>query len=345
MTLDLNRKRPARRAADAARPASRIVAGILLVSLFASWAGAAKAEASGPVRAMVSVLPQAWLVESIGGAAVTVTVMVPPGASPATYEPTPGQMRELSESDVYFTIGVPFERAWLPRFRSAVPGLKTLNMAVRVKHRAIEAHHHPEGEDHDHDHDHDEEHDHDHDRDADHAEAHDHAHGSMPDPHVWVSPAAMRLMASTVLHALVHARPDEAAAFRRNYAATVAEIGAADADAAAVLAETDSRAFMVVHPAWGYFADDYGLRQIPIEVAGGEPSPRELRKTIDIGRAEGVTAVFVQRQFSRRAARAIAGNLGAEVRTLNPLDRDWPAMIRATAEALAAAARDRTGTR
>jgi len=307
----------------------------LLSPAFAQDDGHTETAPAGPIPVTVSVVPQQWLVDSIGGDHVTTTVMVEPGASPATYEPTPSQMRSLSEAEVYFSIGVPFEGAWLPRFRDAAPDMAVVDMAERVKRRVMGGGHgsHEEHED-EHDALADEEH---HDEAADH-EGHHHEAGA-PDPHVWVSPLTMRTMASTVFEELSERRPDFAEDFRSNYAATVATINAVDADIASDLASVPQRTFMVFHPAWGYFADAYGLHQMSIEMGGNEPSPQDMHKIVDAARAHDIKVIFVQSQFSQRSAQAIAEDLGAEVRPLNPLAYDWPENTRSIGAAFAATLR------
>ena len=281
---------------------------------------------TGPIPVMVSIVPQQWLVDSIGGDHVTTTVMVQPGASPATYEPKPSQMRAVTDSEVYFTIGVPFEKAWLPRIRDAAPDMAVVDMAERVKRRAMGGGYGSEHGPDEHDDHASEEHHDDHQDDAEH-DGHDHGAGA-PDPHVWVSPVLMRTMASTVFAALGEQRPGLAEDFRQNYATTVATINAVDADVAKNLASVPERTFMVYHPSWGYLADAYGLHQMAIETGGGEPSPQDMQKIVDAARAHDIKVIFVQSQFSQRAARAIAEDLGGEVRSLDPLAYDWPENMR-----------------
>jgi len=328
-----------------------LVSALLALGLM-SPALAEDAGKSGPVPITVSVVPQQWLVDSIGGGHVKTTVMVKPGASPATYEPTPSQMQALTEAEIYFSIGVPFEHAWLPRFEGAAPDLKVIDMAERVERRVMGGgygHH----EEHEHEHEHEEaahEHDHDHDAHAEEHhedehhdegeehEGHSHAAGS-PDPHVWVSPLAMRAMASTVVDVLSKLRPEFAADFRGNYAKTVETINVVDAQAAHALAAVPQRTFMVFHPAWGYFADAYGLRQMAIETGGKEPSPQDMHRIIDEAREHDIKVIFVQAQFSQRAAKAIAEDIGGEVKPLDPLAYDWPENTRTIANTFAATLR------
>jgi len=145
----------------------------------------------------------------------------------------------------------------------------------------------------------------------------------------------MRTMASTVFEALRDQRPGLAEEFRRNYATTVATINAVDADVAKDLASVPERTFMVYHPAWGYFADAYGLHQMAIEMGGNEPSPQDMHKIIDAARAHDIKVIFVQSQFSQRSAQAIAEDLGGKVRPLDPLAYDWPENTRSIGAAFA----------
>lgn len=251
---------------------------------------------TGPISVTVSIVPQQWLVDSIGGDHASTSVMVEPGAFPGTYEPKPSQMRSLSESEVYFSIGVPFEDAWLARMRDAAPDMRVIDMAERVKRRTMGGGYGGDGE--------------------------------AFDPHVWLSPMTTRTMASTVLETLTERRPGSAEYFRRNYAATIETINAVDADIAKDLASVPERTFMVFHPVWGYLADSYGLDQLMIEVDGDEPSPKDMQNIIDAARAHNIQVIFVQPQVSQRSARAIAEDLGGEVQSLDPLAYDWPENMR-----------------
>ena len=309
-----------------------LVSAALTLALVAPALAEEKGQSpDGPIPITVSIVPQQWLVDSIGGDHVETTVMVKPGASPATYEPTPSQMRSLSGAEVYFSIGVPFEHAWLPRFHGAAPDLAVVDMAERVQRRVMGG-----GYDHQEDHD-------DHAKDGHHDEGeghhgHSHAPGS-PDPHVWVSPLTMRTMASTVVDVLSELRPGFADDFRRNYAKTVETINAVDSETARILATVPQRTFMVFHPAWGYYAAASGLRQMAIETGGKEPSPKDMHRIVDAARANNIKVIFVQAQFSQRAARAIAADVGGEVKPLHPLAYDWPENTRSITATFAATLR------
>jgi zinc transport system substrate-binding protein len=322
-------------------------------------ASAAPALAESGLPVFVSILPQKYFVEKIGGEFVDVDVMVSPGSSPATYEPSPRQMAALSKAQAYFAIGVPFEKHWLPRIASANPDMPVIHTDKGIDKMPIGAHehhdhegeahddhghegkghghdkgHHHDGEEHDahghgdKGHGHDEGH-HDHEGEA-HAEhhgdaGHGHDHQGMPDPHVWLAPELVRIQAENIHDALARIDPGNAETYAKNFTAFIREIDRLNHEIEHILAslEDDQRTFMVFHPTWGYFARQYGLEQIAIEAGGKEPGPGKLAEIIKHGRELGIKTVFVQPQFSQKSAKVIARELNAEVVTLDPLAPDW----------------------
>ena len=279
----------------------RIVA--LLSALWLIPAGAASA--SAPLGVFVSILPQKYFVQSVGGAQVAVSVMVGPGQSPETYAPTPRQMAALSGARLYFSIGVPFEDSWMKRVLAANPALRQVPMQRGVAPLPLVG---PGG-----------------------------ALGGT-DPHVWTSPARVKIMAANIRDALIEADPAHRSEFESNYSAFLAELDVLDQQVREILAPARGRGpFMVFHPAWGYFAKDYGLRQIPIEAEGKEPGARSLARVIDLGRREGVKVIFVQTQFSRRTAQTVAAAIGARVVAVDPLAENYPQNLLRVARAFAAA--------
>ena len=281
----------------------------LLATFLMAWPSQAAS-----LQVFVSVLPQKYIVERIGGGDVEVSVMVGPGRSPATYEPTPKQMATLANAAVYFRIGVAFETVWMERIGANNPDLRIIDLREGLALRSIESHSH-----HGHDH-HDEE----------------EVQGLM-DPHVWTSPLLVQAMAGKVLSVLAELNPGAETIYRDNYQALLNDLEALDRDIRAKLSPLTNRRFLIFHPSMGYFADTYELQQVPIEMEGKEPGAKTLARLIDEAKAQGIRVIFVQQQFSRRLAENIARSIGATVIAIDPLAEDYTSNMRHIAEVFAAA--------
>lgn len=276
--------------------ARRLLPTTLLVFLLASVLGACTEERPADLRPLVavSVLPQKYLVDRIADGRVRVEVMIPPGASPSTHEPTLAQLRALSEASLYIEVGhpgFPFERAWLGRMLADLPSVQVVDASKGL----------------------------------------DVARG---DPHVWVAPTYMAHMAGEVASGLAQILPHDRALIAANLADLRAEIDALDAELGATLAERPSRVFFVFHPAWGHFAEAYDLEQVAIERDHKEPDARRLAEVARRARAENARVILVQPQFDAAAARTVAGEIGARVVAVDPLAYDWPANLREVARVL-----------
>ncbi|MGB0846159.1 MAG: metal ABC transporter solute-binding protein, Zn/Mn family [Thiolinea sp.] len=272
--------------------------------------------ADNKVRVFVSVLPQKTFVERIGGDAVDVSVMVKPGFSPATYEPTPRQIVALSKAGLYIRIGVPFEQAWMPRIRSVNPDMVLLDAREGLALRDLEEHHH--GHD---------------DHDDHETEAHDAENET--DPHLWTSPLLVMQMAEQIRDQLIALKPADKALFTENHAAFINELEALDQEFKALFSEAEGKTFLVFHPSWGYFADAYGLTQVAIESEGKEPGARALAALIKQAKQNEAKTIFVQPQFDQRAAKQVAKAIDGKVVAIDPLAADYFVNMRRAARLIA----------
>jgi zinc transport system substrate-binding protein len=280
----------------------------LILGLLCTLPAVGAAADGDRITVFTSILPQEYFVERIGGDRVEVQALVAPGRSPATYEPTPRQMASLSEATVFFRIGVPFENAFMPKIRDLTQGLRIVDTREGITLREMKAHHHgDDGYQHE-------------DHHAD--EEHHHHHGGT-DPHVWLSPRLVKIQARTIADALIDIDPAGRAIYEKNLAAFVADLDVLDAHLAEALAPVKGKTFMVFHPAWGYFADAYGLEQTPIEIEGKDPSGQQLVRVIEMAKEQGVRVIFVQPQFSRQSAERVAGAIDGAVLPIDPLARDY----------------------
>ena len=269
---------------------------------------ATEAAQAGPLAVAVSILPQKYVVDRIGGPAVAVSVLIGPGQSPDTYDPTPRQMASLAGTQVYFTMGLEFEHAWLSRMHAAYPGMSLVDMRQGIELLPLEEDSGPRHED-------------------------------RQDPHVWMSPRLVAVMAGTIRDALIEALPDRRELFDLNYRRLVRDLNTVDDEVRALLHDLPTRTFMTVHPAWAYFAEEYGLRQVPIASHGKEPGAQTLARLIHRARVEHIRVVVVQAQYSQDMAKTVAQATGARVLMLDPLAEDYVNNVRHVAERLAEALR------
>ena len=253
--------------------------------------------AQDPITVTVSILPQQYFVKRIGGDLVNVNVMVAPGQSPATYEPKTEQMVALSESAAYISIGVPFESAWLEKIQAANTDMKMVDTTEGIEKQYLRE--------------------------------------DVLDPHIWNSPALVKIQSENIYAALAEIDPDHADVYKENLDAFLADIDALDAEIKAALENTTATKFMVYHPAWGYFASDYGLEQIAVEVGGQEPSAQELANLITLAEEENIKVIFVQPEFSQEDAETIASEIGGEVLPISPLNPEWLDNMKMVAETFA----------
>lgn len=266
-----------------------------------------------PLRVFASVVPIQTFVQKIGGEHVDARAMVRPGYNPHTYDPTPQQISALAGAVLYVRTGVPFEKAWMERIRSANTKMQMLDARIGIALREMEAHAHDEQ--------------HAHASESDHEQ----------DPHVWTSPLLVTHIVGRIRDKLTELAPDHETDFARNHDALVTELDALDAELHAMLDPLLNRKFMVFHPAWGYFADSYGLIQVSIEHEGKEPGARGLATLIDQAKEEKIKVVFVQPQFDKRSATQVAQAISGVVVAVDPLAADYVDNLRRVGRAFAQA--------
>ena len=289
---------------------------VVLAALLPTGCGRPGASGEAGLSVAVSILPAKWMVEQLAGGRVQVTTLVLPGENPHTYQPSDAQVSRLMRSAVFFRVGAPFENGpWFQAIQGSGrlrivdlrEGVELLDMGPHANHPAERG---PPG-----------------------AEQHGHEGGK--DPHIWLSPRLLKIQAATMARALGEVDPEHKADYDRNLAAFRQRMDELDASLRSKLAPLRGKAFFVFHPAWGYFARDYGLRQVAIEVEGKEPSDRELTEIQRQARESGAQVILVQPQISGRAAQAVAQAAGARVEGADPLAEDLPAALTRVANVLA----------
>jgi zinc transport system substrate-binding protein len=261
------------------------------------------------VKTFVSIAPQQYFVQKIGGDLVDVSVLVAPGADPHTYEPKPRQMAELAKTAVYFAVGVDFEKAWMKKIAAANPRMRIVPTDSGIAKIDIARHHHQvldKGQ-----------------KDAHGKDKHHHDPEGTADPHVWLSPPLVKVQAGHIRDALVAVDSANRTRYEENYTAFIQEIDTLDANLKTLFADSQGTRFMVFHPSWGYFAQAYGLEQVPIEIEGKDPKPAQLKKLIQHAKENGIKVIFVQPQFSMKSAEMVSREINGQVVAADPLAENW----------------------
>lgn len=283
----------------------------------------------------VGIVPQAAFVEAVAGELVEVVTMVPPGNNPETFQPSMTQMMALSDAAVYFSLDLPTETASiLPKLHDFNHSMQIVDLADAVAQAypmlaSAHDHHHHDDEHDDHDHDHDEDvHEEEHDEeDHDEHEEYDH--------HLWLSPRRVVVMVQTIADTLSALDEKNSEVYQANAQSYIAQLEALDAELTEMFSGLDNRTFIIYHAAYAYFADDYGLEMVGVEIEGKQASAADLQAVISLAREKGITTVLYQQEFDSSQARTIADDIGGTVLEVAPLSRDYMGALRSIAQALA----------
>ena len=278
------------------RKATAVLTAIVLVWGFTACSS--KSTESNRKTITVSIPPIKYLVDRISGNEFNVNVMVATGACQETYEPTPSQMKNVAKSKLYLGISeLEFEQKWLNNIKANNPELKYANLSEGVKMVEGSCSH-------------------------EECEEHGHHHEGM-DPHIWLSPANYKAMATATLNELAALNPKGKSTYEKNFNSLVASIDSIDAIAKSKLANLKIKKFIIYHPALSYFASDYGLEQISIEQDGKEPAADYMKRLVSQAKEVGIKTIFVQKEFDLSLIKSFAGEVGATIEPINTFAYDW----------------------
>lgn len=254
----------------------------------------------GKIGVVVTVGPQEEFVKRVGGDRVDVTVMVPPGADPHTYEPLPNQMKQVQNAQIYFQVGsgIEFELTWMDKLTSMNPQMKVVNTSQGIELLPNTA---------------------------------ENEEGT--DSHVWVSPRNAKIMVENIYQSLIQTDPQNKDYYTKNRDEYLKQLDELDKNITQTLSGKNNTKIMVYHPAWAYFCRDYNLQQISIQSKGKEPSPQGIANLVDQSRKENIKVIFVTPQFSSSNAQVIATEIGGRVIVVDDLSENYLDNMKKVAEA------------
>ncbi|MFW5782631.1 MAG: metal ABC transporter solute-binding protein, Zn/Mn family [Candidatus Muiribacteriaceae bacterium] len=263
-----------------------------------------------PVDILVSIQPQKYIVENIVGNRLRVHSLLEEGDNPHLYEPTPGDLLTASEADVFFAINIEFEHSLIPKIKGVNTDLRIVDISSVLDKISMSGH----GD-------------------------HDHSHGRK-DPHVWLSPANNMKMAGAYMKVLCEMWPEHTDYFKTNTESLIVRTNKIAIDIRTLLSgNIKQRDFFIFHPAWGYFADEFGLVQHAVEVEGKEPGPAQLAALIKKMEAQNARVLVVKKGNIPSLAHSLSRSLDLELVELDPLAYDVNSNLMKSAERLRKALR------
>lgn len=259
-------------------------------------------KADDTLTVAVSIVPQETFVNKVAGDLIDVVVMIPPGNSPANYQPTPQMMAKFNESDIYFHIDVSAE---VPILASAGNDVRLVDLAEIVDDKYPARYFESREEDHEED-SHEEEHSHE-----------------GRDPHIWLSPKRSMVMVEVVRDELIALDPTHKETYESNAQSYLEELTVLDNELTLAFDQLESKAFIMYHPSFGYFAEDYNLDMYAIEVEGKDATIKELGHIIELAKEKNIKYVFYQEEFDSQQAEIVANEIGGETIKVAPLSGDY----------------------
>jgi zinc transport system substrate-binding protein len=285
---------------------------ILLIAVFSGNAciNSSREQPTGQNQLIivVSIQPLADFVEHIGGDKVEVSVMIPPGANPATYEPTASQLKAVSSAGMYVKVGsgLPFEDVWLDKIISTNPDMLVVDTSKGITLMEMREHHNMEENS-----------------------------RSGTDPHIWLSPANVKIMVQNIYDSLILIDPVNETYYKQNKEEYIRDLEVLDSGISQSLSGYTNNTFMVFHPSWGYFARDYNLTMIAVEIEGKEPSVSDMAHLIKTAKENDIKVIFIQPQFSTKSAEVIAKEIGGSIVPADPLAKDYLTNLREVSDSIA----------
>lgn len=293
-----------------------VLALVFIIGIFSFLSGCIETNENDTLSVLVTIVPQQEMVSFIGGDFVDVTVLVPAGESPHSFEPTPHQMTKVALASAYFKVGsgVEFEQIHMATILEQNPDLRVFDCSKQIAVISLDEHygkklHHQDKEDNDHNHE-----------------------GT--DPHIWTSPLNMKEMAETVYEGLVEIDSDHQKHYYANYMNYSTHLDSLHQNISTLLEPCQNKSFMVYHPAWGYFGDTYQLKMIAIEDEGKKPGPAGVAAIVQQARNESINVIFVSPQFDTSSAETIAEEINGKVVFANPLMTNYEHTLTNLAEAI-----------
>jgi len=283
----------------------KIIILVIIISTIAAGCSGSETEnleeSNNKLNVIVSIEPQRTFVKKVTGELADINVVIPEGYSPANYQPSPKEIQNISSGEVYFSIGVESEKSFiLPKLEDLNKEIEFIDLQKKVmeKYEAL----HIDEDDNDHDHDHEE--------------------GEI-DPHIWLSPKRVVTIVEVVRDYMIENDEVNKEEYNENAKKYIQELNKLNEDLVDTFKELETKAFIIYHPAFSYFASDYGLQMVTIEEDGKEATAKRIQKVVDFAIENDIKVVFYQNEFDSSQANIIANEIDGEVVEVAPLSGNY----------------------
>lgn len=235
----------------------------------------------------VTIVPEHTFVKEVCGDLVQIVTLIAPGYSPESYEPAPSEIERFSKADLYFTIGVAVEDI------SILPSVKKDIKVISLQNEVSAVY-------------------------ADRMFSE-----NSRDPHIWLSPKRVKIMIAAISREVSVLDPENADIYNKNAENYIKRLSELEKYIKNVIGQMENKKFIAFHPAFGYFAEDFGLTMYALQEEGKDAVPRHLQEMIDLSKKEGIKAIFYQEEIDSRQAKAFAKEIGGKTVKLAPLSADY----------------------
>lgn len=277
-----------------------------LLTLSLGCANDKTTDSDGRIIVYATISPQKEMIEAIGGEKVIVNIIVPEGGDPHVADLKPSQLADLSKAKIYVMVGsgIEFEVKSMGKIKDLNKNMVVVDSSKGIELIEIGAH-------------------------QDEGVHVDEEDGN--DPHIWTSLRNGKIMVQNIYEGLIAVDPNNKEYYLKNRGDYIEKLDEADNYIINELKDMDNRSFMIFHPSWGYFAKDYNLNQIAIEVEGKEPTLQSLARTIEEAKEENIKVIFISPGFSSKAAEIITKEIGGKTEVIDPLAENYIENLKITA--------------
>jgi zinc transport system substrate-binding protein len=294
-----------------------LLAGLFVIMLVVTTAYFVRNESQESLEGLkvaATIFPLTDIARNIGGDKIDVVNMVPPGASPHTFEVTSGQVKNLQGTRIIFSIGYDLDD-WIVGIQDILPDAEIENVSKGVELRSFEesgeAGPGSAGE---------EEHEHHEDGEEDEEEDHRHEHGEI-DPHYWLSVKNAKIIAINISEQLQELDPENSEYYQANTVDYIRKLNELDIQTEDLFSDISSNKIMTMHNAWSYFAKDYGLEVVATfePFPGREPTAKYLVDLSKEAKEHSLTTIFSEPQLSNQVLIPFLQDMDMNLSVLDPI--------------------------